>query len=826
MLNLLPLLLSACTPSAPDAWPRVTAPTEPRAPSPAVSLADDRAPVELVLPPSTWPGGEPAPDGLDVVGPWTKGAAIGDHQVWRTALPVDFHLFLQRQTGARTFGFYAPEGLDVAWQGRPLPFERNAKSPGTWGYTPELLFVSLPASAGPPEGVHLEWPKAGRAERELHLATAQRTPTEFALRQVQQGTDSFSGVLLPAPGTIAWEAEVPAGAVFAARTWLLPPAMHVGSPSDGATLRVELQTAGSPTPTVLGTWPVGTEPTTVRVPAGHTGAARVRLVVEPGASADHDLVFIEDPTLYVPTPDPQRVVLAFVDTVRPDHLGMYGYARPTSPKLDAWAAGAARFEQARTVSPWTLPSAMAVLSGRQPEDWRSGPTLPERFSAAGFRTHAIVANAYLSQVFGVDRGFDAYHYRILQPAAQTVDQALAEIARWPDRDLFLLVQFMEAHLPYEEPEAYRGLFTGAKPDALGAVARTDLVRFRGHEPDFPAVRDHVVGRYDQNLRVLDDEVSRLFAAVGPQATTVLFSDHGEEFWDHQGFEHGHSFYDELLHVPLVVRSPAMPEAVDNTPVSLLDVAPTVLDLTGLGRPEGLVGLSLRAVVAGDAAARAEASARPQAFGRPLYGDDGWAVLDAAEKWTMRGGEQHLRALTADPHEAADIASTSDLSRFPAGLAKALGREVVPVYRLTLKASRFAGQEPVELRVRHPEGIAAVWSAYDPKGLAERVVPVVEGGEAVLRRPAGERPPEELFIQPNGPLTGNGLQVVIRFRGEEVVLEGSDPPTALPGARQIVLSDAGWKVVVDRAVAPVPGGTAVRAWDAEVEGALRELGYVE
>ena len=114
----------------------------------------------------------------------------------------------------------------------------------------------------------------------------------------------------------------------------------------------------------------------------------------------------------------------------------------------------------------------------------------------------------------------------------------------------------------------------SRPDELKHLTRKFLMTVTEATDGFEAIRDHVIGRYNNNIRYVDDQLRRLFADVGSQATVVLFSDHGEEFGA-EGFEHGHTFHDELLRVPLIVRSPELPPGRISAPVSLLDIAPTM-----------------------------------------------------------------------------------------------------------------------------------------------------------------------------------------------------------------------------------------------------------
>src|SRR5262249_1324620 len=125
-------------------------------------------------------------------------------------------------------------------------------------------------------------------------------------------------------------------------------------------------------------------------------------------------------------------------------------------------------------------------------------------------------------------------------------------------------------------------------------------------------------------------------------------------WDHQGFEHGHTLYDELLHVPLIIHGPGIESQRIDTPVSLLDVVPTILDLLGQPVPKEVVGRSLMPLVRHDPDAESPFLGRDQAFGRPLYGFDRWGVLHGNEKWTVFEGRESLFALDDDPGEKHNV----------------------------------------------------------------------------------------------------------------------------------------------------------------------------
>jgi arylsulfatase A-like enzyme len=821
----LPLLLAlACTPAPPPTPPRAGA--VPPVVTPTAVALGRLAPVALELPPSSRPA--PVPDQFHPSTGFSKGGVGAGWQTWHTPLPVHPNLFPTRQAGARAFGYYAPPDVTVLYRGRPLRFERGAGAANTWAYDHQRLLIGTALGTPPPrpEDVTILWPRAAAADRTLHLDTSGREPAAFALREVTLDAETMSGVLLPAPASATWSVTVPPSGALSLRASILPPAVASEQPSDGATLRARVTATGATAdvgqPIALRP---GADAQEVRFDlskwAGQT--VQLQLATEPGTTAWHDLVFLEEPTLYTPSANPRRMVLLYIDTVRRDHLGMYGYARDTTPKLDAWATTALRLDDARTIAPWTLPSARAALTGAQPERWYALPNLPARLASAGWYTDGYVGNGYLSPVFDMGRGFAHYRYDHLAPATKVVDHALDVLGRYPDRDVLVYAQFMTAHLPYNEPERYRGLWAGDKPDHLSSVARIELIKYAPDDRRLPEVRQHVIDRYDQNLRYLDDELARLLATLPPDVTVAIFSDHGEEFWDHGGYEHGHSFYDELLRVPVLLYDPNLPNGVLTEPTSLLDLAPTLLQLAGLPS-DAEAGRSLLPAALGDDAARAALQDRGVAFGRPLYGTDGWGVVHGGAKWWSRGGEEWLFDLASDAAEASG-APTADPSHAAAATA-ALGHELVRAWRLSLENVRNA--EPVELRITHPGGLKAAWRGYDPRAASEGVEVKLVDGAAVILADAGEVLPDLVYLQPAGdPLDATGLTLIAKGRREETASYTGARLVDGPG-REAFLGPVHprFGATVDLAWVPPPFGRSVGGAAPELAQQLKELGYMD
>lgn len=315
----------------------------------------------------------------------------------------------------------------------------------------------------------------------------------------------------------------------------------------------------------------------------------------------------------------RSVILIVLDTVRADHLGSYGYERPTSPQLDRWAERGALFEHAIASSSWTLPSFASIYTGHHPAQHEAGepleseqlsisgiredlPTLAEIFSEAGHATVAFANNPFLHDKFGVARGFADYSFvpasnRDIRSATKTVDLALDWIDRHRGAPFFAMIHLFDPHMDYEPPEPVRGTFTkGYRGKLSFPVGDGSKIR-NGKLTLDAADREYVGGSYDEEILFTDGEVGRLLDALAErgilgEGVVVLTADHGEEIFDHGSFEHGHTAYQELLHVPLMMWGAGIEPGRIPTPVSHVDLFPTLLDAAGLALPEGRPGISL------------------------------------------------------------------------------------------------------------------------------------------------------------------------------------------------------------------------------------------
>jgi len=343
------------------------------------------------------------------------------------------------------------------------------------------------------------------------------------------------------------------------------------------------------------------------------------------------------------------LLLVTLDTTRADHLGSYGYAHVDTPTLDGWAAQGVRFERCITPVPLTLPSHASLLTGLLPPSHgvhvngdaalpSEAVTLAERLRDAGYATGAVIGAFVLDARFGLAQGFEKYdddlsqgaqpsRYGYLQRDAKAVtDAALAFVRRAP-RPFFLWVHYFDPHAPYAAPsdKSHRG---------------------RSGTP------------YDAEISYVDSQLARLAqylekSGAAAHTLVVATADHGEGLWEHGELSHGLFVYESTLRVPLIVRFPDRRAAGTHVPqpVSLVDVAPSLLAWLGLPAPDGLDG---RVLPLADA---------PSAEERALYFENegpaqifGWSRLwgIASGDWKLvRAPRPELFDLRGDPYEMRD-----------------------------------------------------------------------------------------------------------------------------------------------------------------------------
>lgn len=418
--------------------------------------------------------------------------------------------------------------------------------------------------------------------------------------------------------------------------------------------------------------------------------------------------------------DPWNVLILVLDTVRAIDLSLFGHSLPTSPSLDSLARSSVVFDRAIAPAPWTLPTHGSLFTGRWPSelwaDWRQAEptattTLAEVFRAAGYRTGGFVANVeMLSYESGLAQGFETYQdhpttvAEMLHSAAVTRfvlqnrrlrhlvgfewtpgRKSAAEIRRafldWLDdaagegreraperRPFFAFLNLFDAHLPYDPAPEDRGRFgpIASRPKLLARTGRAFAGR-TGADGDSASVRG-AHARYLEAIASIDREIGALvqeLRARGQLDRTVLVvtADHGELFGERGMIDHGHSLHANLLWVPLLIRAPgAIPAGVRvPQPVSLRDVARTVLELAGVEGPliEGSSLFAGGTVGRSGSPAVSMVSWVPAAARRlPVSRGDMASIVVDSLHYILNGDQtEEVFSLRSDPYEQLSLMST-------------------------------------------------------------------------------------------------------------------------------------------------------------------------
>lgn len=312
----------------------------------------------------------------------------------------------------------------------------------------------------------------------------------------------------------------------------------------------------------------------------------------------------------IPRSPRPSVVLIVLDAQRADRLSLYGHQRLTSPHLARLAGEGMLFTGAAAPCSWTIPSVAATFSGlyTDPEELAKGhgggmsteTTLAQRFSLAGYATGGFASNSLLTDSKGFARGFDTWfvspHLDLHPTAEELTNKALDWLRAHRDEQTFCYIHYMDPHGPYTAPwpEARdkSGTGSGGLQSKQGWEDGYLWQLVIGGEQIGPDGVELVSRHYERGGEYTDFQIGRLLTSLRregllEQTAVLVTADHGEELHDHGYWSHGTTLYQEVLNVPMILRLPEPgPEAgtVVHTPVSLVDVAPTLTAIAGL--PDG------------------------------------------------------------------------------------------------------------------------------------------------------------------------------------------------------------------------------------------------
>jgi arylsulfatase A-like enzyme len=332
---------------------------------------------------------------------------------------------------------------------------------------------------------------------------------------------------------------------------------------------------------------------------------------------------------------PPNILLISIDSLRADHLGCYGYDKDTSPVLDELASSGALFENTVSSTSWTLPAHMSLLTsmdisvhgvGRDGVSLHpSIGTVTQVLKKEGYATACFCSSPYMNPAFGFDRGFDLYRNidledekikdTILPPPEERdavhediTSPRITELAiDWLDknhsRPFFLFLHLWDVHYDYIPPTPYDKLFD---PDYRGKIDGRNYVHNDAVNPEMdPRDLEHIIALYDGEIAYVDYHIGLIVKelkklGIFDRTLIVVTADHGDEFFEHGEKGHRNTLYDEVTMIPLIFHLPDEISSVVKIPnqVSIIDIAPTVLDLVGIPIPGQMQGGSLTSLLGG------------------------------------------------------------------------------------------------------------------------------------------------------------------------------------------------------------------------------------
>jgi arylsulfatase A-like enzyme len=418
---------------------------------------------------------------------------------------------------------------------------------------------------------------------------------------------------------------------------------------------------------------------------------------------------------------PQTVILVQLDTLRPDHLDLFGYDRATAPTLRRLAGEGAVFRHAITQTSWTKAATPSVHTSLYPSTHgvhkipdrlpSSANTIAESYRQAGYATVSFSSVPFTGAFTNLHQGFEELHEaestagRAGPKGAKTAREYVDRLVAWLDdhREVpsFVFLHVFDPHAPYEPNRPYDTVWADPKgrddyqrqQDVLKKVIADAFMAQRGM-----ATREELVKAgldpaayirfskdwYDGSILAMDTEIARLVQrlderGLGGRSLLALYADHGEEFHDHGRMWHGQGVYGEMIRVPLILWSPGRIAAGLNIeePVQLIDVMPTLLELSGLPVPKGVQGQSLRPLLAppaGTGTVRAASgwNRRPAIAEKQPMGDARYP--QAAESYAIIDGRWKL---------IHNVARPPDLPEF----------ELFDFYRDALDQKNLAAENP-------------------------------------------------------------------------------------------------------------------------------------
>ncbi len=397
-------------------------------------------------------------------------------------------------------------------------------------------------------------------------------------------------------------------------------------------------------------------------------------------------VAFAEPKILIPAQRPmerareaKNVIVLLIDTLRADKMRPWNpRSRVQTPVVDRLAGEGTVFELAHSPENWTKPSVASVLTGLYPQTHGARESasvlgqrallLSEHLKANGFTTGSFLANGYVSDRFGFAQGWDHYTNYIREQKNTDASNVFTEAGDWieqnRERRFFAYIQTIDPHVPYDPPQEFLRMYdareyTGAvtarrTPELLEQAKRNPpAVTFTDRDVErLEALHDGEISQHDHELGKFIERLERL--GVWDDTLLVITSDHGEEFRDHGSWGHGHSVYEELLHVPLLFRMPGVVPGGRRVAqaVGTLSIPATVTDLARVPPMPSVEGGSLVPYIDGNLPPRP-----PVAFSD--FMDDRRVITAGRWKMIVRGNlTASMFDLEADPRERTQLEMTA------------------------------------------------------------------------------------------------------------------------------------------------------------------------
>jgi arylsulfatase A-like enzyme len=519
-----------------------------------------------------------------------------------------------------------------------------------------------------------------RGEGEEPKTTRAAPAYEGLLANVRLGEEERRAMALSRSSTLRYHVQIPEGASLG---------LGVGSEGEGTTpFVVEVTADGKPAAQLLAA-EAGSSWADYKIDLSHFAGEIVRIDLRAegqgaGRVAWHAPRILLPANAVPPIEPAKNVIVLVIDTLRADKLRPFNPdSRVETPTIDRLATEGVVFQLAQAPENWTKPSVASILTGLHPQTHQqktgdaalpsSALLLSEHLQSEGFETGGFIANGYVSDRFGFGQGWDHYTNYIREEKSTEAKNVFEEAGNWIEEHkkerFFAYIQTIDPHVPYDPPGEYLRTYDPSeysgqvKPRMTGELLEhakrrpPDVVFDARDKRRLVGLHDAEITQHDHFLGLFIDRLVEL--GLWEDTLLVVTSDHGEEFDDHGSWGHGHSVYQELLHVPLLFRLPNRLPPGTRVPdaVSTLDVSATVTELVGVSSMPKNEGHTLVGLMRG-----VPSSLPTVAFSD--FQDDRRVITTGRWKFILRGNlTSTMFDLVADPHEKNELdASASPIGR--------------------------------------------------------------------------------------------------------------------------------------------------------------------